>query len=170
MAFEGKRVLLTVGRVVPRKGMDTIIRALPSLIETFPDLHYLLVGRGEYRATLEALAAELGVSDHVTFVGSVADGELVEHYRLCDLFVMPNRELPNHDTEGFGLVFLEANACGKPVIGGRAGGVVEAVRDGENGLLVNGDDVADVSRAIASVLGDEALADRLSDERPGNRG
>ena len=161
-ALDGKQVLLTVGRLVPRKGIDTTIRALPALLDTFPDLHYLVVGRGPYRADLEALAAELGVSRHVSFAGGVPDDELVDHYRLCDLFVMPNRELANHDTEGFGLVFLEANACGKPVIGGRAGGVVEAVRDGQNGLLVDGDDVAALERTIASVLGDAAFADALA--------
>ncbi len=160
--LEGKRVLLTVGRLVARKGMDTTIRALPALLESFPDLQYLVVGQGGYVETLERIAADAGVSEHVTFTGSVAEDELVAHYRLCDLFVMPNRELPNHDTEGFGLVFLEANACGKPVVGGRAGGVVEAVREGENGLLVDGEDVAAVAATIASVLADPQLSQRLA--------
>ncbi len=93
--LEGKRVLLTVGRLVARKGFDTTIRALPSLLKAFPDLHYLVVGRGEQEETLVALAAELGVSDHVTFIGRIPDDELVAHYRLCDLFVMPNREMPD---------------------------------------------------------------------------
>jgi phosphatidylinositol alpha-1,6-mannosyltransferase len=152
----GKRVLLTVGRLVERKGIDTTIRALPRILERCPDARYLIVGTGDYRDELEALVAAEGVTEQVIFAGRVPYDELVAHYQLCDLFVMPNRELANHDTEGFGLVFLEANACGKAVVAGRAGGVVEAVRHGETGLNVDGDDVGAVADAISGLLLDEA--------------
>jgi phosphatidylinositol alpha-1,6-mannosyltransferase len=97
--------------------------------------------------------------DHLA--GALDDAELLAAYRSASLFVMPNRTMPDGDTEGFGLVFLEANACGRAVIGGRAGGAVEAVRDGESGLLVNGENVAEIAEAIKRVLGDDALRGRL---------
>lgn len=159
----GKRVLLSVGRLVERKGFDRTIAALPQILLRYPDVVYLIVGIGEQRSALERLAAEIGVADHVRFAGAVPSGELAAHYALADLFVLPNRTLPNGDTEGFGLVFLEANACGTPVIGGRAGGVVDAVQDGINGLLVDGDDTDAIAAAILRVLGDRALWERLRD-------
>jgi phosphatidylinositol alpha-1,6-mannosyltransferase len=124
-------------------------------------VHYLIVGTGPYRPVLDDLARTLGIEPHVTFTGPISNDELVAHYRLCDVFVMPNRELADHDTEGFGLVFLEANACGKAVIGGRAGGAVEAVREGENGLLVDGGNPADIATAILRLLDDSELRQRL---------
>lgn len=102
------------------------------------------------------------MGEHVTLVGKVSDSELVDYLRLCDLFLMPNRTMPDGDTEGFGLVFREANACRKPVIGGRAGGVVEALVENESGLLVDGNSVDEIAAAVARVLDDAALADRLS--------
>jgi phosphatidylinositol alpha-1,6-mannosyltransferase len=153
--LDGKRILVTVGRLVERKGIDMTLRALPRIVDALPDVHYLIVGDGEYRPTLERIVRELGLRENVTFAGRVPVEELVDHYRLCDLFVMPNRELSDHDTEGFGLVFLEANACGKAVVGGRAGGAVEAVREGENGLLVDGADPAEIARAVTRLLSDD---------------
>lgn len=157
----GKRVLLSVGRLVPRKGIDRTIEAMPTLLARHPDLHYLIIGDGPYRETLQGMVAARGLGRQITFTGSVDDDDLCAHYALCDLFVLPNREMPDGDTEGFGLVFLEANACGKPVVGGRAGGVVEAVQDGLNGLLVDGHDVDSIIEAVERLLGDEALYERL---------
>lgn len=159
--LQGKHVLLTVGRLVPRKGFDMTLRALPRIVADCPDCHYLILGEGEYRARLEEIVREEGVGRHVTFTGRVAEAELADHYRLCDLFLMPNRELSDHDTEGFGLVFLEANACGKAVIGGRAGGVVEAVRDGETGLLVDGSNPAEITEAALRLLRDHTFRETL---------
>jgi len=158
----GKRVIVTVGRTVPRKGADALIRALPEVLKAAPDAHLLVVGEGDYRPVLEELVRTHGMEAHVTFAGKVPEEELADHYRLCDVFAMPNREMPDGDTEGFGLVFPEANACGKPVIGGRAGGAVEAVRDGENGLLVDGWSVADVAAGLIRLLTDHALHQRIS--------
>jgi phosphatidylinositol alpha-1,6-mannosyltransferase len=122
---------------------------------------YLVVGDGPYRAALEAIAAERGMTDKVAFAGAVAEEELVDHYALGDVFVMPNRRLANGDTEGFGLVFLEANACGLPVIAGSDGGSIDAVRDGVNGLLVDGHSVDAIARAMLELRRDPALRARL---------
>lgn len=158
----GKQIIVTVGRTVPRKGADVLIRALPEVLKAAPDAHLLVVGEGDYRPVLEELVRTYGMEAHVSFAGKVPEEELADHYRLCDVFAMPNREMPDGDTEGFGLVFLEANACGKPVIGGRAGGAVEAVRDGENGLLVDGWSVEDVAAGLIRLLTDDALRERIS--------
>ena len=136
----GKRVLLTVGRLSERKGIDRVIEALPAVLARHPDVHYLIVGDGPYRAQLDQLIAARHVSGSVRFAGTVSDEELLAHYAIADVFVMPHRELPSGDTEGFGVVFLEANACGVPVIAGRAGGARDAVEDQVNGLTVDGED------------------------------
>lgn len=163
--LNGKKILLSVGRLVPRKGFDHTIKALPAIIKKCPDTMYLLVGVGEYKEELVRLAKEHNVENNIIFAGRISEKELADHYNLCDIFVMPNRELANHDTEGFGLVFLEANACGKAVVGGRAGGAVEAVRDGDNGLLIHGDNIDEIAQAITKLLTDEQLREQI--ERQG---
>jgi len=157
-------VLLTVARLVWRKGQDTVIRALPRIARRAPQAHYLVVGAGPDEAGLRALAADLGVADRVTFAGRVADEELPAYYAACDAFVMPTR--PSDDgseVEGFGIVYLEAGAAGKPVIGGRAGGVADAVPDGRTGLLVDPLDVDAVTEAVLTLALDPALAHRLGE-------
>jgi phosphatidylinositol alpha-1,6-mannosyltransferase len=161
--LSGKKIILTIGRIVPRKGLDTVVRALPRILKQVPNAHYLIVGSGEYQPALKYLADKTGVADRVIFAGRVTESELVDYYRLCDVFAMPNRDMPGGDTEGFGLVFLEANACGKPVVGGRAGGAVEAVIDGENGLLVDGWSIQDVADAITRLLTDTKLYQHLAE-------
>ena len=160
--LEGKRMILSVGRLVTRKGIDNAIRAVGKLAPEMPELRYLIVGDGENRAELEQIIREEGLSRIVTLVGKTSDEDLLGYLRTCELFVLPNRTMPNGDTEGFGLVFREANACNKPVIGGRAGGVVEAVVEGVSGLLVDGADVDAVAAAIGEILRDPALAAQLS--------
>jgi phosphatidylinositol alpha-1,6-mannosyltransferase len=159
--LEGKRVLLTVGRLIPRKGIDRMLCALPAIAARVPELHYLIVGDGPFRAELEELAADRGVWSLVTFCGQVSEDELVQHYALADLFAMPNRQTAEGDTEGFGLVFLEAGACGIPVIAGRAGGTADAVADGVNGLIVDGEDVTAIEEAVLRVLLDRGFAESL---------
>jgi phosphatidyl-myo-inositol dimannoside synthase len=160
--LEGRRVLLTVSRLYARKGMDRVIESLPAVLSRFPDLVYLIVGEGSYRPTLENLVEYHDLGRNVVFAGTVPDYELTKHYSLGDVFIMANREMPDGETEGFGLVFLEANACGLPVIAGRAGGSVDAVTDQVNGLLVDGDDTAVIAAAIVRMFEDDALRDRLS--------
>ena len=161
--LSGKRILLTVGRLTERKGHSTVLRALPRILESFPDVVYVAAGPGRFlrEIGLPALAKELGVEEHVRFVGTVEAARLCDLYRACEIFVMPNYTLPNGETEGFGLVFLEAAACGKPVIGGRDGGVPDAVIDGETGLLINGASVEEFAEAAMRLLGDRELAARM---------
>lgn len=135
LGLDDRPVLLTVGRLVPRKGIDTTLRALPSIAEAVPDVTYLVAGTGPDRPRLEQIAHTAGVTDRVRFLGQVPHDDLPQYYSAADVFVMPSREAPP-DVEGFGLVFLEANACGTPVIGARAGGIPDAVVDGETGHLV----------------------------------
>jgi phosphatidylinositol alpha-1,6-mannosyltransferase len=107
------------------------------------------------------MVQEAGLTDAVVFAGSVPAAELPDYYRTCDLFIMPNRTLADGDTEGFGLVFLEAAACGKPVVGGLAGGVPDAVEDGHTGLLVDCTKADEIADAAISILQDSASGERL---------
>ncbi len=155
--IEGAFVFVTVCRLLEKKGIDHAIRAFAPLAAEFPDCRFLVVGDGAYRDRLVVMAAKLGVGERVVFTGLVAEEELVDHYRLGDVFVMPNRELPNGDTEGFGLVFLEANACGLAVVAGNAGGSPDAVTDGVNGLVVDGRDVDAIATAMRRLRVDAEL-------------
>ncbi|MBP9805038.1 MAG: glycosyltransferase family 4 protein, partial [Candidatus Accumulibacter sp.] len=139
------------------------IEAMPQILAECPEAHYLVVGDGDYRSELERRVNANGLQGQVSFAGSVSLADLPRYYQSCDLFVMPNREMPDGDTEGFGLVFLEANACRKAVIGGRAGGAVEAVRDGQNGLLVDGNDPREIASAVIRLLKDDALRESLAE-------
>ena len=144
--LEGRRILLTVGRISRHdraKGHDRVIRALPALRTRFPDLAYAIAGDGDGRARLEALAREHGVADIVHFLGRVPDDELVDHYRMTDVFVMPSTK------EGFGIVFLEAMACGIPAIGGDSDGSPDPLSGTKLGRAVPPEKVAD---AIADVI------------------
>jgi len=132
------RKLLTLGRLMQRKGQDTMIEVLPSLLEEFPDLHYLIAGIGPDENRLRALAQASSASERIHFLGRVDDDQLVPLMQACDVFAHPNRVTPQGDVEGFGIVFLEASACGIPVVGGRSGGTVDAVSDRHSGFLVEG--------------------------------
>jgi phosphatidylinositol alpha-1,6-mannosyltransferase len=123
----------------------------------------VLAGPGPLLDELLDLARECGVSDKVIMTGRVSDSELSALYDLCVVFAMPNRELPDGDTEGFGTVFLEANAHGKPVVGGRAGGVSDAILDGQTGIMVDGQNTDEIAAAIINLLGDPELARRLGE-------
>lgn len=128
--------ILTVGRLQKRKGHDMLIRALPRIRAEIPDVRYAIVGEGDQRPILEALTREMGVSDCVQFLGEVGDEEMIRRYQECDLFALPNREV-NGDIEGFGIVLLEAQACGKPVLAGDSGGTAETMIPGETGLIAD---------------------------------
>jgi phosphatidylinositol alpha-1,6-mannosyltransferase len=139
-----------------------VIRALPRVLRTIPDTTYLIVGDGPCRRDLEKQARELGVAERVVFAGQVCDAELPDYYALSDVFIMASREQAEDCTvEGFGIVYLEANACGKPVIGGRSGGVPDAVQDGETGLLVDPHSPEEVARALMNLLTDRTRAARM---------
>jgi phosphatidylinositol alpha-1,6-mannosyltransferase len=154
------RIILTVGNLVWRKGHDMVIRALAVLRGATPDLSYLIVGDGPSRSELERLAVNLGLRDRVIFLGKVPDEDLPDIYALADVFVMPSREgLAEDDVEGFGIVFLEANACGKPAVGGRSGGIPEALVDGVTGLLVDPHNPEEIAAALSRLLTNRDLAE-----------
>lgn len=163
--LEGCFVYVSVCRLLEKKGVDLALRAFAALCrestDSGKDDRFLVVGSGPYEAALKAQAEALGIADRVIFAGLVAEEDLVDMYRLGDVFVMPNRELPNGDTEGFGLVFLEANACGLPVLAGRDGGSPDAVQHEENGLVVNGHSVTDITEAMRRLRHEPALRQRL---------
>ena len=148
---------VSVCRLLEKKGVDNALRAFATIFPEQPDTRFLIVGTGPFESALHALVDELGLRDAVTFAGAVPDAELADHYRAGDVFVMPNRVMPDGDTEGFGLVFLEANACGLPVISGRDGGSTEAVQDGVNGLVVDGHSVPAIAAAMRRLRDDPAL-------------
>ena len=160
---DNQPVLLTVSRLIPRKGHDKVIEALPMVLEQVPDAAYLVVGTGPGKDWLLTQAHKNGVTDRVIFVGRVPDEEMAAYYNATDVFVMPNR-VEGTDVEGFGIVFLEANACGKPVIGGRSGGAVDAIADGESGYLVDPYSPQDIAEAAIRLLTDPALARRMGEQ------
>jgi len=160
--LDGGPWLLTVSRLDTHKGIDTAIRALPAVRAAFPTVRYAVAGVGSHRPEFERLVATLGLGDAVRFLGFVADDELPALYNAADLYVGPSRR---YDllAEGFGIALVEASACGLAVVAGDSGGVPDAVRDGETGLLVDPDDPAAVTAGITRLLGDPALRRRLGD-------
>jgi len=160
-SLNGKKVVLTVGRLIERKGHDKVIEALPLVIKRVPQVHYLIVGTGPYKEILKSQVNRLNLNNYLTFVGYADERDLRLYYQLCDLFIMPCRIVEGWDAEGFGLVFLEANACGKPVIGGRSGGVGDAIVNGETGLLVNPTDEKEIAEAVIKLLSDDHLARKM---------
>ena len=162
--LKGKRVLLSVGRLVERKGHDYVIKALPEIIKEISDIHYLIVGDGVYRSELERLSEKLNVRDFITFAGFISDEELPEYYAMCDVFIMASREIKERgDVEGFGIVYLEANAMRKPVIAGKSGGVTDAVEDGVNGILVNPAEEKEIARVIIKLMKDDTVRNKLGE-------
>jgi phosphatidylinositol alpha-1,6-mannosyltransferase len=159
--LERARIVLTVGRLEARKGVDRALEAVAGLGATFPDLAYVVVGEGPRRAALEARAAAPDLAGRVRFVGHADDSELPAWYRTADVFLLPSRRARVDDVEGFGIAVSEASASGLPVIGGRAGGVPEAVIEGETGLLVDPEDAGEIAGALRALLADPALAARL---------
>ena len=159
--LENKRVILTVSRLVKRKGHHNVLKALPQVLEKVPNLVYLIVGKGEEEKTLRKTARDLKLEERVVFAGGIVE-ELPPYYAACDLFIMPSYEIKEKgDVEGFGIVFLEANACGKPVIGGRSGGVPDAVIDGETGLLVDPLSINQIAQALIKLLTNPEYSQKL---------
>jgi len=151
------KVLLTVARVLPRKGQDTVIKALPIVLKEFTRLKYIIVGEGRYRAQFLELAREKNVSENVIFTGGVKHEETINFFDMTDIFIMPNRYW-NNKVEGLPNALIEASARGVPLIAGDHGGSKEAVRNNLTGLLVNPESVEDVARAILEILNDEKRA------------
>ena len=155
-------VIVCVSRLVPRKGQDTLLHALPLVRHRVRDAAVLLVGAGRYRAELTTLAESLGVADSVVFTGGISHADLPAHYAAGDVFAMPCRtRRAGMDVEGLGIVFLEASATGLPVVVGDSGGAPDAVQDGRTGYLVDGRNVGAVADRLVQLLTDDALRARL---------
>jgi phosphatidylinositol alpha-1,6-mannosyltransferase len=148
-----KKVIVSVGRLVHRKGQDVLIEALPAIIEKVPEAHILMIGEGPYRGYLETRAKSLGIEDKITFIGRIQYADLPRYICAGDLFVMPSRSrLAGLEVEGLGIVYLEASACGLPVIAGDSGGAPDAVLEGETGLVVDGTQKIEVAAAVVELL------------------
>jgi phosphatidylinositol alpha-1,6-mannosyltransferase len=163
LARPEQRLILSVGRLNLRKGFDQVIRALPLLDRRGIDARYAIIGVGEARDRLLELASQIGVADRVHLLGHVSAEDLPRWYNAADVFAMPNRDIDG-DTEGFGMVYIESAACGRPAVAGRAGGTGNAVIDGVTGLRVDGESVEAVAGALARILSDPAFAARLGEQ------
>jgi phosphatidylinositol alpha-1,6-mannosyltransferase len=155
-------VVACVSRLVPRKGQDMLIRALPAIRQRVRDAALVIVGGGPYRTSLRRLAHSFGVAEHVLFTDGVPADELAAHHAMADVFAMPCRTRgAGLDVEGLGIVYLEASASGVPVVAGRSGGAPETVRDGETGFVVDGLDLGAIAAAVSDLLADPDRAARM---------
>jgi len=156
-----EHILLTLSRVIERKGHDVVLRALPEVIKSFPKFKYIIAGVYDqnFYKTLTLLITELCLEDHVIITGVVPSEEILDYYNLCDAYIMVSKGSgTNGDSEGFGITYLEANACEKPVIASETDGIPDAVEHGVNGLLVPPNNVEETSKAILSFLNDPERA------------
>jgi len=151
-----KRVIVSVGRLVHRKGQDSLIEAMPQVLQQIPNAHLVLIGEGPYRGYLEGRAKSLKIEPHITFIGRIAYAELPRYLCVGEIFAMPSRSrFAGLEVEGLGIVYLEASACALPVIAGNSGGAPDAVLEGITGLVVDGRDVSAVARSIENLLLDK---------------
>jgi phosphatidyl-myo-inositol dimannoside synthase len=148
-----KKVIVSVGRLVHRKGQDTLIESLPEILQSIPDAHILFVGEGPHQKYLEERARKLKVSHHITFIGRIQYRELPRYICVGDIFAMPSRSrLAGLEVEGLGIVYLEASSCGLAVLGGNSGGAPDAVIDGKTGIVVDGTSPHKVALAAITLL------------------
>ncbi|MEV6740704.1 glycosyltransferase family 4 protein [Streptomyces sp. NPDC051104] len=164
LGLTDRPVVVCVSRLVPRKGQDTLIRALPRILAKEPETVLLIVGGGPYERDLRRLAQETGVADAVHFTGAVPWSQLAAHYGAGDVFAMPCRTRRGGlDVEGLGIVYLEASATGLPVVAGDSGGAPDAVLDGETGWVVRGGSEEETADRIITLLGDPELRRRMGE-------
>ena len=158
LGLSGKSVIISVGRLVHRKGQDQLISALPEIKSKIANVHLVLVGIGPYQEYLEKLATQLGVREDITFIGRINYADLPKYICLGDIFAMPSRSrFFGLEVEGLGIVYLEASSCGLPVVGGKSGGAPDAVLPGETGLVVDGTDTSDIAAACVELLSNPEL-------------
>jgi phosphatidylinositol alpha-1,6-mannosyltransferase len=159
LGLANKKVIVSVGRLVHRKGQDSLISALPEILQHHPNAHILMVGEGPYRSHLENLVAKLDVESSITFIGRIQYADLPRYICTGDIFAMPSRSrLAGLEVEGLGIVYLEASACGLPVIAGKSGGAPDAVVEGETGITVDGSNPSQIARAVISLFDDPIKA------------
>jgi len=153
LGLEDKKVIVSVGRLVHRKGQDYLIQSLPLILHQVPNAHLLLVGQGPYLEHLQKLVIENGLENSVTFIGRVDYKELPQYLCVGDIFAMPSRSrLKGLEVEGLGIVYLEASSCGLPVLAGNSGGAPDAVKQKETGLVVSGTDEKQIASAAIELL------------------
>jgi phosphatidylinositol alpha-1,6-mannosyltransferase len=159
MGLSGKRVIVSVGRLVHRKGQDKLIESMPSIIQEIPNAHLLLVGEGPYRKHLMELVRKHHLEDFVTFIGRIQFAQLPSYICCGEIFAMPSRSrFAGLEVEGLGIVYLEASACGLPVIAGASGGAPDAVIDGVTGVVVDGLDTEAIAKEAVKLLNNPTLA------------
>jgi len=160
--LEEKRLIISVGRLVHRKGQDRLIEALPRILQEVPEAHLLIVGEGPHRKELDRIASKNNVASAITFLGRLQLDELPKYLNLAEMFAMPSRDrLAGLEVEGLGIVYLEASSCALPVIVGKSGGAVDALIEGETGLLVDGDNVEEIADACIRLLKEREFAASL---------
>ena len=155
LKLDDKRVIVSVGRLVHRKGQDHLIQSMPEILKSIPDAHILMVGQGPYLSHLKKLVQNLNLGEHVSFIGRIQYAQLPLYICAGDIFAMPSRSrFFGLEVEGLGIVYLEASACGLPVIAGSSGGAPDAVLDGVTGVVVDGEDNQDIAAAAIKLLKD----------------
>jgi len=155
LKLDDKRVIVSVGRLVHRKGQDHLIQSLPEILRSVPNAHVLMVGQGPYLSHLKKLVEELNVVDHVSFIGRIQYAQLPQYICAGDIFAMPSRSrFFGLEVEGLGIVYLEASACGLPVIAGSSGGAPDAVVNGVTGIVVDGENDTAIAQAAIKLLKD----------------
>ena len=164
LGLENKKVIVSVGRLVHRKGQDILVESLPAVLSEVPSAHLLFIGEGPHKQYLIKRAKKLGVLDNVTFIGRIQYEDLPRYICVGDIFAMPSRSrLAGLEVEGLGIVYLEASSCGLAVIGGRSGGAPDAVLEGETGFSVDGTSPEDVARAAIRLLSNEEFSRRMGE-------
>jgi phosphatidylinositol alpha-1,6-mannosyltransferase len=165
LGLADRPVIVCVSRLMPRKGQDVLVRALPAVQAKVPGAALLFVGGGPFRSRLESMVSEAGAADSVVFTGSVPWAELPAYFGAGDVFAMPCRtRLGGADVEGLGIVYLEASACGLPVVAGNSGGAPDAVREAVTGYVVDGRSVDDVAARVSALLADPQLRTSMGQE------
>lgn len=155
LGLSNKKVIVSVGRLVHRKGQDHLVQSMPAILAAHPEAHLLLVGKGPYLEHLAKLVAKNGLQDSVSFIGRIQYAELPAYICCGDIFAMPSRSrLMGLEVEGLGIVYLEASACGLPVIAGKSGGAPDAVIDGTTGVVVDGTNNNEIAKAAIDLLSD----------------
>ena len=162
LGLQDKKIIISVGRLVHRKGQDKLIEAMPTILRKIPNAHLLIVGEGPYKNHLDKLAKKFSLEESVTFVGRILYDKLPTYLSAADLFAMPSRSrFFGLEVEGLGIVYLEASACGIPVVAGNSGGAPDAVIEGVTGLCVDGTDVNQVASAVIEVCSNAERASHM---------
>ena len=157
-----RATIVSVGRLVHRKGQDRLVEAMPLVLKEIPEAHLVFIGEGPHRKKLDELVKKLKLENHVTFIGRIQYSDLPRHISLGDIFAMPSRSrLFGLEVEGLGIVYLEASACGLPVVGGNSGGAPDAVKEGITGFVVDGNNLPEIADRIITLLKDDELRNQM---------